>query len=314
MTTARPLRTIGELARRSGVPVRTIRFYSDRGLVPPAARSDAGYRLYDESALARLELVRSLRELGVDLATTRRVVARELTLAEVAAAHAAALDAQIRILRLRRTVLAVLAERQSHPEEIDLMHRLARLSAEERERIVADFVDHVLDGVDADPGILARMRAARPELPEDPTPAQLDAWIELAELVGDADFRRRIRAMAERSAADRAAAPVDPASAQRVNALVGERAGAALAAGIDPTSAAAAPVLDDLAGALAEAYGRRDGAEFRSWLAATIETFADARADRYWELLGTINGWPKRPSSSPAWGWLLSALRPPARG
>ena len=314
MTTAPPLRTIGELARHSGVPVRTIRFYSDRGLVPPAARSDAGYRLYDEAALARLELVRSLRELGVDLPTMRRVLARELTLAEVAAAQAAALDAQIRILRLRRGVLAVVAKRHSNPEEIDLMHRLARLTADERGRIVADFVDHVFDGVDADPGIVARMRATRPQLPDDPMPAQLDAWIELAELVADDGFRRRIRAMADRGAADRAAAATDQQAAQRVDALVSERAGAALAAGIDPASPAAAPVLDDLAPALADAYGRRDGADFRPWLAETIETFADARAERYWELLGTINGWPKRPRSSPAWGWLLSALRPPGRG
>ena len=42
------LYTIGELARRSGMSVRTIRFYSDTGLVPTAGRSEAGYRLYDD--------------------------------------------------------------------------------------------------------------------------------------------------------------------------------------------------------------------------------------------------------------------------
>lgn len=40
------LHPIGELARRTGVPVRTIRFYSDTGVVVPAGRSPAGYRLY----------------------------------------------------------------------------------------------------------------------------------------------------------------------------------------------------------------------------------------------------------------------------
>ena len=47
--------TIGELARRTGLSVRTIRFYSDAGVVPPSGRSPAGYRLYDTEALARLE-------------------------------------------------------------------------------------------------------------------------------------------------------------------------------------------------------------------------------------------------------------------
>src|ERR1700722_16638989 len=59
------LLTIGELARRVGVPVRTIRFWSDSRLVPPASRTDGDRRLYDAACVARLELVTTLRELGV---------------------------------------------------------------------------------------------------------------------------------------------------------------------------------------------------------------------------------------------------------
>jgi DNA-binding transcriptional MerR regulator len=99
------LYSIGELDRRTGLAVRTIRFYSDRGVVPPTNRSPAGYRLYDLDALVRLDLVRTLRDLGDDLATIQRVLGREITVPEVAAAHAEALDVQIRALRLRRAVL-----------------------------------------------------------------------------------------------------------------------------------------------------------------------------------------------------------------
>jgi hypothetical protein len=60
---------IGDLARRTGLAVRTIRFYSDCGIVAPAGRSPAGYRLYGVDAVARLDLVRTLRDLGVDLPT-----------------------------------------------------------------------------------------------------------------------------------------------------------------------------------------------------------------------------------------------------
>ncbi len=97
--------TIGELARRTGLSVKTIRWYSDQGLVPPTGRTAAGYRLYGVEALARLELVRTLRRLDIDLRTIERVLAREVGLAEVAATHVEALDAQIRGLRLRRAVL-----------------------------------------------------------------------------------------------------------------------------------------------------------------------------------------------------------------
>lgn len=47
------LYSIGDLSRRSGLAVRTIRFYSDAGLVPESGRSAAGYRLYDVDAVLR---------------------------------------------------------------------------------------------------------------------------------------------------------------------------------------------------------------------------------------------------------------------
>ncbi len=53
------MHSIGELARITGLSVRTIRFYSGGGAVPPPERSEAGYRLYDDEALARLELVKT---------------------------------------------------------------------------------------------------------------------------------------------------------------------------------------------------------------------------------------------------------------
>jgi DNA-binding transcriptional MerR regulator len=302
---------IGELARRTGLTVRTLRFYADSDLVAPAARSAAGYRLYDgAAAAARAELVRTLRELGVDLPTIRRVLARELSVADLAAAHAAALDTQIRVLRARRAVLQAAARRGSTTQEMKLMHRIAQLSDDERRRIVGEFVDHVFDGLDADAGIVARMRAATPELPEDPTDEQLEAWIELAELVADDDFRAVIRRMAQRSADDRQASEgePDPGAAQRVAALVAQRAGAAVSDEIAPTAAAAAAVVDELAAEFARLHEREDSPAFRAWLAEALDTFADRRAERYWQLLGVMNGWPAMPSSAGAWEWLIAGL------
>ncbi|MEV7542331.1 MerR family transcriptional regulator [Streptomyces sp. NPDC089915] len=182
MDGAAELFSIGELARRSGLAVRTIRFYSDEGIVAPAARSRAGYRLYDAGALARLELVRTLRELGVDLPAVRRVLDRELSVAEVAAVHADAVEVRIRALRLRRAVLRLVAERGSGPEEVRLMHRVTRLSAQERRRLV----DVLVEG--AEESVAAMVRVAAPDLPEDPSAEQVAAWVELVELMGDAGF------------------------------------------------------------------------------------------------------------------------------
>jgi DNA-binding transcriptional MerR regulator len=59
--------TIGEVAERSGFPTSTLRYYDDVGLVTPAARTAAGYRRYDQRALARLEFIGRAKALGCTL-------------------------------------------------------------------------------------------------------------------------------------------------------------------------------------------------------------------------------------------------------
>jgi DNA-binding transcriptional MerR regulator len=194
---------IGELARLSGLSVKTIRFYSDRGLVPPAERTGAGYRVYDERALARLELIRALRELGASLADVERVLSREIDVPELVALQLEAVEAQLRVLRVRRAVLMAVASGEPDGQELRTMTRLAHISDDERKRIVEQFLDEVLGELEIDPGLEARLRGGLPELPDDPTPEQVEAWVELAELVRDPDFRARIRQMAESGAAER---------------------------------------------------------------------------------------------------------------
>jgi len=163
--------SIGELARRTGLSLRTIRFYSDAGVLPPADRSPAGYRRYGLEALARLDLIRTLRELDVDLATIRRVLDHEVSIAEVAGVHAQALEVQIRTLRLRRAVLRAVAERGSSPEEMRLMNKLAKLSDTERRRIIHQFIDDAFGGLDANPTswpCFARPSQSSPTTPAPP--------------------------------------------------------------------------------------------------------------------------------------------------
>ena len=300
--------TIGDLARRTGLPVRTIRFYADAGVVPETGRTPAGYRVYDVDAVARLDLVRTLRDLGVDLPTVRRVLAREATLSEVAAAHAEALDVQIRTLRLRRAVLGAVAARGASHQEMDLMHRIARMSEAERRRMIEDFVDSVFGGVDANPELVEMVRAATPELPEDATAEQVEAWIELAELTQDPDFRASVRRMAEYQAAERAAGDTTGLH-HELTAVVRERIGRAVADGVDPESAAADPVIAELAARYADTFGKPDDAALREWLWRRLEVAVDPRVERYWRLLAAINRWPEPESLGPVFDWFLRALR-----
>jgi DNA-binding transcriptional MerR regulator len=291
-----PLLSIGELARRAGLPVRTIRFWSDIGVLPPAARTGGGRRLYDAACVARLELVATLRELGLGLTDVRRVLEEQASIAEVAAIHLEALDAQIRALRLHRALLALVVKRAAGSEEMTMMHKLASLSAAERRQIIDDFLAEAFEGLEPSPATAARWAAA-PNLPDDPSPEQVDAWVELAEMVGDRDFRQRIRQVT-----DYGLQLQDDDALQNWLGWVQENAVAAALRGCPPDSAEAAQVVDRI---MAPAPGSQD----RAGLLTGLEAFTDPRIERYWTLTATINGWPPFPSHMPAFEWLLAALR-----
>ncbi|MBR5302219.1 MAG: MerR family transcriptional regulator [Clostridia bacterium] len=65
---------IGELAARAGVSVRTLRHYDAIGLLAPAKVTQAGYRLYDDAAVAKLEQILYFRELGFALDEIRKIM------------------------------------------------------------------------------------------------------------------------------------------------------------------------------------------------------------------------------------------------
>lgn len=67
---------IGELSRRTGVPVPTIKYYLREGLLPPGERTSPNQASYDDSHVHRVRLVRALVEVGgVSIAAAREVVA-----------------------------------------------------------------------------------------------------------------------------------------------------------------------------------------------------------------------------------------------
>ena len=63
--------TVKEISRLTGVSVRTLQYYDKIGLLPPAAYSEAGYRLYDDASLERLSQILLWRELRFPLSVIR---------------------------------------------------------------------------------------------------------------------------------------------------------------------------------------------------------------------------------------------------
>lgn len=147
---------IGELARRSGCNVETVRYYERIGLLPTPART-AGYRWYETADVRRLKFARHARELGFMLEEVKTLMALSThdvrsTCAEVrqlAASHLALVRAKIVDLQIIEGVLADAVQRYD-ADELPGCPLIKTLSGE------------VLDGVSgrcgSNPPVRARLR------------------------------------------------------------------------------------------------------------------------------------------------------------
>jgi DNA-binding transcriptional MerR regulator len=103
---------VGELARRTGLTVRTLHHYDEIGLLKPALHNEAGYRLYTAADVARLQQVLSLRQLGFALEEIRDCLDRPgFAPLEVIRLHVVRLREQMELQRKLCERLEALAER-----------------------------------------------------------------------------------------------------------------------------------------------------------------------------------------------------------
>jgi DNA-binding transcriptional MerR regulator len=65
---------IGDVSARSGLTVKTIRFYCDEGLIEPASRSEGGFRLFSPDVFAELTFIRTLRALEIPLPNVLKIL------------------------------------------------------------------------------------------------------------------------------------------------------------------------------------------------------------------------------------------------
>ena len=66
---------IGEVAKKTGVSLRTIRYYEELRLIVPRTRTRGGFRLYHEETVTRIRLIQSLQELGLSLKEVKALIA-----------------------------------------------------------------------------------------------------------------------------------------------------------------------------------------------------------------------------------------------
>ena len=100
-----PYLQIGEVADRTGVTQRTLRFYEERGLLKPPSRMDGGFRLYSEYDVGRVEQIKRMQSLlGLTLAEIKEMVEAEEVREELNATYRPDRPIEERILRVNKRI------------------------------------------------------------------------------------------------------------------------------------------------------------------------------------------------------------------
>lgn len=299
--------SIGELARLSGVSVRRIRFYADRGLLPPATRTLAGYRVFTDLDVAKLHLIGALRAAGTGLATISQILAKRRSLADVLTLRLRALEAEI---ASRRRVAAVMRAALSspHPSE-DALGRLWTMSQFSNARMKATietFYERAVGELAVDENWKRRMiEAATPELPDEPTPPQIDAWNEIMAMLTDESFIAAMREQAPRMWDESFDAAAYAEAANETLAEVRD----AMAAGSSPTSPRGTAIATAWLERSARAMRREPDEAFLAWhLEHYRQNFA--RSSRYQELLAILRGTDGTEGQASEWHWIHLAMGP----
>jgi MerR family transcriptional regulator, thiopeptide resistance regulator len=235
-----PLYTVSQIARRTGITVRTLHHYEARGLLTPAQRSAAGYRLYGTQELRRLQHIVSLKSLGFSLdeisvcldgdtpslgeALTRQVgrlretVVRQqdllLRLERIAqrAVQGETIDAETLLTSIEASTIM---EKYLTPEQMQSIRRRGDELGPERIRAVEQ----------AWPDVIAGMQAAL-QLEKDPASAEVQAlarrWRALVREFtgGDRGIQKSLGTMYRQEPGVQAKTGIDPALMNYASAAI----------------------------------------------------------------------------------------------
>lgn len=190
---------VGELATRTGLTVRTLHHYDTIALLKPSARSDAGYRLYNQEDVARLHAIQALRHMGLSLADVGDMLARGGEgLGDTIARQIRALGHEITQATELQARLQLLQERLasgSAPDMADWLTTLSLMTTYSKYFSAAE-IKRILDNRKAQAAIWERLIAEvrvvmNLQLPPDHQTVQSLAlrWMNLTLAMMDDDFK-----------------------------------------------------------------------------------------------------------------------------
>jgi len=250
-------------------------------------------------------LIRVLRELGFGLDTIAQLLDRRIEPGDAFQLRLEAMELEQRALKRRQLVLksAMNGEREEALGRLRRKHVLAKLDKAEREDFLARQINWPPD---ESPASQAVWRAATADLPEEMNDAQLEAWIEIAEIVTDDRFLATLERQRQ------SVAGLDPAVSAAWAAALQRIVASAVRAVREQRSSqdhASRELVDDWIASLARVHSRKPDLKFTRWLVSQFEATYDPRIGRYWELLARLKNMPYDADYARASSWMMESLR-----
>jgi MerR family transcriptional regulator, repressor of the yfmOP operon len=121
----KPYMQIGEIAERTGLTQRALRFYEERGLLQPATRLEGGFRLYTEDDLRRVERIARFRNiLKLSIPETKRMIEAEEAITEIGQQARQESDIEAKRQQLLQAVELLEREERLLNEKVELLQVL----------------------------------------------------------------------------------------------------------------------------------------------------------------------------------------------
>lgn len=183
---------------------------------------------------------------------------------------------------------------------------VTRLSEAERKALIERFQQRILAGIPLDQQWMReKVLQSAPRLPEEPTSEQLEAWLELTEIISDPVFAESLSS----NAREVQARGLDLERLQRLNVEIGQAALQAQQRGVTPESAEGQALCERYLQGLAEVAGQRaEDPRFRAGVRQRFER-QDPRATRYWQLVSILNGKAAMPNEVAGWSFVVQAVK-----
>lgn len=326
VTSKEPLYPIGELARLTGVSIKTIRFYADSGLLPPAKTTDARYRLFSTGDIWRLQMIRLLRQLGFGLESIRAIMAGNLELGESLEWQLTAIDHQLEqlgrikaILTQARTQVEVQTQDQggeSRETSLELLQQLGMAlndNSLDRQRFLTEKMRALVVG--ATPAAPPEWQAVllntfdRIQFPAELNAEQARAWTEIVQLLNDPDFTAEAQYANTHfwKRENRPDFSLEWYNTQMFALL--SRAQTLANAHAAPDGPEAQAMAGDWAEFAALTQGKTVTPEFVAELAEVTPQLFQKRVQRFWDLIALLSGRTPHPSYEKAFEMLGQAVK-----